>query len=283
MKIVKTIAEVRQDVFVARSQGKTIGFVPTMGALHIGHASLIDAAVEKCDYVIVSIFVNPTQFGPTEDMDKYPRDLDADAAICSEHGADLIFAPEVNEMYPGQLITWVDVENITASLCGSFRPGHFRGVTTVCAKLFNIVSPDYAFFGQKDAQQVVVIRQMVSDLNMPLQIVTCPIIRDPDGLATSSRNKYLSESERLDALLLSKSLFKCKDLYKRGVEDTSELISKIHSVLSESENVQIQYIEIVDPLTLAPIEQVKAEALVAIAAHVGSTRLIDNILLGLHD
>ena len=283
MKIVKTIADVRKYVSDARSEGKSVGFVPTMGAMHVGHASLIDVAVKKCDYVVVSIFVNPTQFGPTEDLEKYPRNLDADAALCKEHGADLIFAPEVNQMYPDQLITWVDVENITATLCGSFRPGHFRGVTTVCAKLFNIVGPDFAFFGQKDAQQVVVIRQMVADLNMPLEIVTCPIIRDADGLATSSRNKYLSESERKDALLLSKSLFMCRDLYQQGTKQANKLISAIRNVLSESENVKIQYIEIVNPQNLTPVEQIDDTGLVAIAAHVGSTRLIDNILLGLHD
>ena len=283
MIIVNSISQVRQHITAARAQGKTIGFVPTMGALHIGHASLIDVAAKQCDYVVVSIFVNPTQFGPTEDFDKYPRTLDADAQICSQHGADLIFAPEPNHMYPDKLITWVNVECITDTLCGRFRPGHFRGVTTVCAKLFNIVTPDLAFFGQKDAQQVAVIKTMVADLNMPLSIVTCPTVRDPDGLATSSRNKYITEPQRNDALLISKALFHCRDLVRQGTLNSSELIEKIKNILTSSPNVDIQYVEIVDPATLGPLEQINGRALVAIAAYVGRTRLIDNIMLDLHD
>jgi len=283
MDIVKTISELRQHVTAARSQGKTIGFVPTMGALHIGHASLIKAACEKCDYVVVSIFVNPTQFGPSEDLEKYQRDLDADVKICTDCRADIIFAPTVAEMYPGELITWVDVEKITESLCGESRPGHFRGVTTVCAKLFNIVCPDYAFFGQKDAQQVTVIKRMVADLNMPLEIVTCPTVRDNDGLATSSRNKYLTEIQRKDALLISKSLLKCLQLVEKGNCDAALLKNEICKTMTISPDIKVQYVAIVDPETLQEIDSITDKALVAIAVNIGDTRLIDNILIDLNN
>ena len=283
MDIVKTISETRQLVSNARKAGKIIGFVPTMGALHVGHASLIDVAAAKCDFVVVSIFVNPTQFGPSEDLDKYPRTLDEDAKLCAEHGANLIFAPEVSEMYPDKIVSWIDVEQITDSLCGQFRPDHFRGVTTVCAKLFNIVLADYAFFGQKDAQQVAVIKRMVTDLNMPLEIIACPTIRDKDGRATSSRNKYLSESQRNDALLISKALFKCADSVKQGTYDTNELIAQMADILAKSPNIELQYIEIVDTENLRKIDKITDKALVAIAAFAGKTRLIDNILLDLNN
>jgi pantoate--beta-alanine ligase len=283
MDIVKTIDQIRKHVAAARSQGKTIGFVPTMGALHIGHASLIKAACERCDYVVVSIFVNPTQFGPSEDLDKYPRDLDADAKICSDCRADIIFAPTVAEMYPDELITWVDVEKITDCLCGESRPGHFRGVTTVCAKLFNIVSPDCAFFGQKDAQQIAVIKRMVADLNMPLDIVTCPTVRDKDGLATSSRNKYLTESQRKDALLISKSLLKCLQLIEKGNCDTALLKNEIRKTMTISPDIKVQYVAIVDTVTLQEIDSITDKALVAVAVTIGDTRLIDNILINLNN
>jgi len=192
MEIAKTIESVRSLVKAARSRGKKIGFVPTMGALHIGHISLIEAAVKTCDFVVVSIFVNPTQFGPGEDLEKYPRPIDADLEICRKGGVNVVFAPTAEQMYPAENLTWVDVEKLTEPLCGQSRPWHFRGVTTVCAKLFNIVAPDIAFFGQKDAQQAIVIKRMAADLNMPLEIVICPTIRQPDGLAVSSRNQYLT-------------------------------------------------------------------------------------------
>ena len=203
MNIVKTIDEIREQVRQARQRGLRIGFVPTMGALHAGHCSLIETARRQCSFVVVSIFVNPTQFGPTEDFSRYPRNLSADAAMCEKAGADVIFAPEDSVLYPTPQRAWVTVEKLTDNLCGRFRPGHFRGVTTVCMKLFNIVGADAAFFGQKDAQQVAVIRRMVADLNLPLQIVTCPTIREPDGLAMSSRNQYLSAEQRKQAVLLS--------------------------------------------------------------------------------
>ncbi|MBA7690668.1 Pantothenate synthetase [subsurface metagenome] len=208
MEVAETIESIRSVVKTVRSGGKIIGLVPTMGALHIGHISLIEAAVDKCDFVVVSIFVNPTQFVPGEDLEKYPRPLEADLEICRKAGVDAVFAPTPGQIYPGENLTWVNVEKLTEPLCGQFRPGHFRGVVTVCAKLFNIVAPDIAFFGQKDAQQAIVIKRMVADLNMPLEIVICPTVRRPDGLAVSSRNKYLTEEQKKDATYVYKSLKK---------------------------------------------------------------------------
>jgi pantoate--beta-alanine ligase len=283
MDVVNTISGLRESVGAACAAGKTVGFVPTMGALHVGHASLIRAACEKCDYVVVSIFVNPTQFAPSEDYDKYPRDIEADAVLCQQSGADIIFAPAASEMYPEELITWVDVEKITDNLCGASRAGHFRGVTTVCAKLFNIVGADYAFFGQKDAQQAVVIKRMVADLNMPLGIVVCPTVRDADGLATSSRNKYLSESERKDALLINKSLLKCLHLVERGVVERQTLESEIRKTLGISPDIAIEYVAITDGESLEGIDKITKNALVAIAVKIGETRLIDNVLIDLNN
>ena len=281
MELAKTIESVRKFIGQARAEGKTIGFVPTMGALHAGHVSLIEAAVDRCNFVVVSIFVNPTQFGPSEDLDKYPRDLAGDMKICQDAGVDLIFAPGASEMYPNENITWVTVERLTDNLCGRSRPGHFRGVTTVCAKLFNIVSPDVAFFGQKDAQQAIVIKRMVADLNMPLQIVVCPTVRQPDGLAVSSRNKYLTDSERKDALLLSESLAECEKMISKGERDCPKLIKAMREIISRSSKTEIEYISIVDAATLADIDIIKDKALVALAVKMGSTRLIDNIFIGL--
>jgi pantoate--beta-alanine ligase len=232
---------------------------------------------------VVSIFINPTQFGPSEDYDKYPRDIEADAVLCQQSGADIIFAPAASEMYPEELITWVDVEKITDNLCGASRAGHFRGVTTVCAKLFNIVGADYAFFGQKDAQQAVVIKRMVADLNMPLGIVVCPTVRDSDGLATSSRNKYLSESERKDALLINKSLLKCLHLVERGVVERQTLESEIRKTLGISPDITIEYVAITDGESLEGIDKITKNALVAIAVKIGGTRLIDNVLIDLNN
>jgi len=279
MESATTIEQVRQSVAAARTAGKRIGFVPTMGALHAGHVSLIEAAIGRCGYVVVSIFVNPTQFGPGEDFDKYPRDLEADMSICKQAGVDLIFAPSASEMYKKENVTWVSVDKLTENLCGRFRPGHFRGVTTVCAKLFNIVQPDIAFFGQKDAQQALVIKRMVADLNMPLQIVVCPTVREPDGLAVSSRNKYLSAEERKDAVLLSAALAECEKLVAAGQRSCEALIEAMRKIISESSKAQIEYISIVDTETLADIDVIEGRALVALAVKIGSTRLIDNVII----
>jgi pantoate--beta-alanine ligase len=279
MEIAKTIESARNLMAAARKQGKTIGLVPTMGALHIGHISLIQTARRQCDYVVVSIFVNPTQFGPTEDFDKYPRPFDEDLQICRQQRVDLVFAPDASETYPTPNITWVNVEKLTEPLCGRSRPGHFRGVATVCAKLFNITQPDVAFFGQKDAQQALVIKRMVADLNIPVRIEVCPTVREADGLAVSSRNKYLNSAERQDAPLLYKSLQKARQLIRSGISDPEKIIAEMRKILAASKHLEPEYIEIVDPQTLERLNPVKAPALVAVAARCGSTRLIDNILV----
>ncbi|MBN1123816.1 MAG: pantoate--beta-alanine ligase [Sedimentisphaerales bacterium] len=282
MQIVKTIAEVRRLVSTVRQEGKRIGFVPTMGALHNGHVSLMKTARKQCDYVVVSIFVNPTQFGPSEDFEKYPRNLDSDAITCRKTGVDLVFAPSVKDMYPRENWTWVEVENLTKSLCGAHRPGHFRGVTTVCTKLFNIVDSDMAFFGQKDAQQAIVIRRMMADLHLPLEIVICPTVRESDGLAVSSRNQYLKPTERKDASLLYHALTICEDLARKGENRVKVLIAAMQQVLGRSVAIEPEYIQIVDLDTLEPLETIDRPALVALAARLGTTRLIDNIILDLN-
>jgi pantoate--beta-alanine ligase len=279
MKIADTISNTRLLIDAARKDGKTIGLVPTMGALHIGHISLIETAKQMTGFVAVSIFVNPTQFGPSEDFGNYPRPFEEDAKICKELGVDLIFAPSVEQMYPSQNTTWVNVEQITNSLCGRSRPGHFRGVATVCTKLFNIVRPDIAFFGQKDAQQVVVIKRMVSDLNMPLKIQVCPIVREEDGLAVSSRNKYLTSTERKDAPLLYESLQKAEQLIKAGVKDSEKIIAEMQKIVAQSKLLQPEYIEVVNPETLQSEDEIIGPVLIAVAARLGSARLIDNILV----
>ncbi len=279
MDIAKTIDSTRELIKDARKADKTIGLVPTMGALHIGHISLIEAAKKQTNYVVVSIFVNPTQFGAAEDFDKYPQPFEQDTKICREQGVDLVFAPSVNEMYPSQNITWVNVEKLTETLCGRSRPGHFKGVTAVCAKLFNIIQPDIALFGQKDAQQAVVIKRMVADLHMPLKIQVCPTVREDDGLAVSSRNKYLTPQERKDAPLLYESLQKAKQLIQAGTTDAEKIITEMKKILSRSEVLQPEYVEIVNAETLQPINPVIGPALIALAARLGSARLIDNILI----
>ncbi len=279
MDIAKTIDSTRELIKDARKADKTIGLVPTMGALHIGHISLIEAAKKQTNYVVVSIFVNPTQFGAAEDFDKYPQPFEQDTKICREHGVDLVFAPSVNEMYPSQNVTWVNIEKLTETLCGRSRPGHFKGVTAVCAKLFNIIQPDIALFGQKDAQQAVVIKRMVADLHMPLKIQVCPTVREDDGLAVSSRNKYLTPQERKDAPLLYESLQKAKQLIQAGTTDAEKIITEMKKILSRSEVLQPEYIEIVNAETLQPINPVIGPALIALAARLGSARLIDNILI----
>ena len=279
MEVIKTISSVRGLVEAARRQGKTIGLVPTMGALHIGHVSLIEAAVKQTDFVVVSIFVNPTQFCPGEDLAEYPRPLDADCEICRKAGADVVFAPTTDQMYPAENLTWVTVEKLTEPLCGQFRPGHFRGVTTVCTKLFNIVGPDVAFFGQKDAQQAIVIKRMVADLNMPLEIVICPTIREPDGLAVSSRNQYLNPEQRKDATYVYKSLQKCQEMIDAGVTDTQKILTEMRRVLQQVPSIEIEYVSIVDVGALQDIDKIAGKILAAVAVNIGPARLIDNILV----
>ena len=279
MEIAKTIESIRNIVKTVRGQGKKIGFVPTMGALHIGHIALIEAAVEKCDFVVVSIFVNPMQFGPGEDFEKYPRPFDADLEICKKASVDVVFAPTQEQMYPSQNITLVNVEKLTELLCGRSRPGYFRGVTTVCAKLFNIVAPDIAFFGQKDAQQAIVIKQMVADLNMPLEIAVCPTVRRPDGLAVSSRNKYLTEQQKKDATYVYKSLQKFQKLIEDGITDSETITAEMRKILSRVPSIEIEYISIVDAETFQTIDQITGKVLAAVAVRIGPARLIDNILV----
>ncbi len=274
-----TIAEIRAWVRKTRAAGKTVGFVPTMGALHVGHASLIQAAAARCDSVVVSIFVNPTQFGPGEDFEKYPRPLEKDLAICEQHGADAVFAPSPREMYPRENLTWVTVEKVSEPLCGRFRPGHFRGVATVCTKLFNIVGADAAFFGQKDAQQVAVIQRMVADLNMPLEIVVCPTVREPDGLAVSSRNQYLSPPERKEATVIYRSLQRSAELIRGGETAVARIADQMREVLGQVPALQVEYVSIVDAASLEDLPRVRGKVLVAVAGRLGSTRLIDNIVV----
>ncbi|MCF7975195.1 MAG: pantoate--beta-alanine ligase [Phycisphaerae bacterium] len=280
MQITESISRTRAMVRAAREQGKHIGFVPTMGALHVGHLSLIEAAKAACDFVVVSIFVNPTQFGPAEDLASYPRPFEQDCALCKEQGVDLVFAPTPEKMYgTADPVTWVTVERLTDHLCGAARPGHFRGVTTVCTKLFNIVLPDMAFFGQKDAQQVLVIQRMVADLYMPLTIHICPTIRESDGLAVSSRNQYLNAEQRSQATCLYRALQTCQTLVTEGSRDVEPLIAAMTKVLNEAAHGGIEYVNISDVQTLEPLARIKDRALVALAVHLGPARLIDNILI----
>lgn len=278
MKIVETIAEVREQVKQWRKEGLTVGLVPTMGYLHEGHKSLIDRAVAENDRVVVSVFVNPMQFGPSEDLESYPRDMDRDAALCEKAGASLIFHPDPSEMYHKDFSSFVDMTTLTGGLCGKTRPIHFRGVCTVVSKLFNIVVPDKAYFGQKDAQQLAVIRHMVSDLNFGIEIVGCPIIREEDGLAKSSRNTYLSAQEREAALILSKSLAKGKEALKAGEVDAAKIRQIILDEIATEPLAKVDYVEVVDWNTLEPVEPVKEPVLVAMAVYIGKTRLIDNFI-----
>jgi pantoate--beta-alanine ligase len=279
MEIAKTIESVKELVKAARGKGKKIGLVPTMGALHIGHISLIEAALKQCDFVAVSIFVNPKQFGPGEDFEKYPRPLEADLEICEKTGVDVVFAPTVDEMYRSENLTWVNVEKLTESLCGRSRPTHFRGVTTVCNKLFNIIDPDIAFFGQKDAQQAIVIRRMVADLNMPLDIVICPTVRQPDGLAVSSRNKYLTKEQKKDATLIYQSLQKCRQMIDADTTDSESIVGEMRKILSQAPSIEIEYVSIVDAETLQNLDRIEGKVLAAVAVQIGPARLIDNILV----
>jgi pantoate--beta-alanine ligase len=279
MQVVKTIEEVRNAVRAARKNDKIIGFVPTMGALHDGHLSLIKAAKKECGFVVASVFVNPTQFGPTEDFDKYPRPIEADVKKCQSAGVDVVFNPDVREMYPQfpqKLLTSVQVSEITGKLCGKSRPNFFGGVTLVVSKLFNIVQPDLAYFGQKDAQQALVIRRMVADLNFPLTVRVCPIVREASGLAMSSRNMYLSEAEKKQAVCLSKSLAEACRMIKAGEKKTARLISDMTTIIKEAGPCAIDYININDLETLAEVEIIEKPVLIALAVGIGPARLIDN-------
>lgn len=276
MEITGKIKDVLNMAESWKKQGCTIGLVPTMGYLHAGHISLIEKARKENDIVVVSVFVNPIQFGPNEDFEKYPRDMGHDAEVCESAGADLVFAPEPEEMYPSRNLAYVDVNMLGDGLCGARRPGHFRGVCTVVSKLFNIVSPDRAYFGEKDAQQLAIIKRMAQDLNFKTLIVPCPIIREPDGLAISSRNIYLSPEERTAALIISKSLNLAKDMMRNGERETKKIKEIITQNISREPLARIDYIEIVDADTLKAISEIKAPVLTAAAVYIGGTRLIDN-------
>lgn len=278
MKIVGTVKEVREQVKEWKKQGLSVGFVPTMGYLHEGHKSLMDAARKGNDKVVVSIFVNPMQFGPTEDLATYPRDLDHDAALCESAGVDLIFHPEAEEMYEKDFCSFVDMTGLTEGLCGKTRPIHFRGVCTVVNKLFNIVTPDHAYFGQKDGQQLAVIKRIVRDLNMDIEIVGCPIVREEDGLAKSSRNTYLSSEERKAALILSKTVALGKELAKTE-KDANKVVEAMKKNIETEPLAKIDYVEAVDALSMAPVEKLEGTCMLAMAVYIGKTRLIDNTLI----
>ena len=279
MRIYNTIEQMRSASRAARSEDKRIGFVPTMGALHEGHLSLVKAAKAQSDFVAVSIFVNPTQFGPNEDFARYPRSFERDCQLLEVEGVHAVFAPAVAEMYPGGEATTVMVHGISEKLCGRSRPGHFHGVATVVSKLFHIVEPDCAFFGQKDAAQVAVIRRMVRDLDMRAEIMVCPIVREADGLALSSRNAYLDAEQRKTALVLSRSLREIEQAFGSGERRVAKLIEIGQALFRQTPAARLEYLEIVDPDTLDPVPQVAKRSLVAVAAFVGGTRLIDNVLL----
>jgi len=279
MKVVATAREMSDFSESARARGDRIGFVPTMGFLHEGHLSLMREAHRRASIVVASIFVNPTQFGPREDLSRYPRDFKRDCTMMETVPVDAVFAPQAAEMYSPSAQTWVEVTEVTQGLCGKGRPGHFRGVTTVVAKLFNIVKPHLAFFGEKDFQQLRAIEQMVADLKFDLEIVPMPIVRESDGIAMSSRNAYLSPAERVQALALSRAIAAARDKYARGARTAPELVGAATNVLKQAQSVAIEYIEAVDAQTLGPVESSERPILLAVAARVGNTRLIDNAVL----
>lgn len=279
--IITTISELRNYLHNQRLQGKTVGLVPTMGYLHDGHLSLIRAARKENNVVVVSDFVNPTQFGPNEDFATYPRDIERDAKLATDAGADVIFHPSVEEMYPAGSSTIVEVEgNITKVLCGASRPTHFKGVTTVVSMLFNIVQPDKAYFGQKDAQQAAVLMKMINDLHMNIELITCPIVRESDGLAMSSRNTYLSVEERKQAVVLNQALKAGKDAFEKGEKEASKLVKIISNKINEMPLAEIDYVNILDFPSLAPVSKIEKEVLAAVAVKFGKTRLIDNVIFG---
>lgn len=277
MKIAVTINEVRNQVKEWKSQGFTVGLVPTMGYLHEGHGSLIKTSAENCDKTVVSVFLNPTQFAPNEDLQSYPRDFERDKKLCEEMGADLVFHPSVEEMYGENNATFVEIlSDMPKQLCGKTRPIHFRGVCTVVSKLFNIVTPDKAFFGEKDAQQLAIIKKMVKDMSYGIEIVGCPIIREADGLAKSSRNTYLNEEERKEAICLYKAVTLGKQLVAKGETNSQNVIDKMKEVINKEPLAKIDYVEIVDGITMSPVENISSGDLVAMAVYIGKTRLIDN-------
>jgi pantoate--beta-alanine ligase len=279
MRICNTIEDMRAACRAIRRSGNRVGFVPTMGALHEGHLSLVRAARAACDVAAVSIFVNPAQFGPNEDLAKYPRDFERDRDLLEKEGVELLFAPSVEEMYPAGAVTWVTVEELSGKLDGGSRPGHFRGVTTVVAKLFHIVEPDAVFFGQKDAAQVAIVRRMVRDLKFPVEIVACPIVREADGLAMSSRNAYLDTAQRRQALVLHRALVRVQKLWEGGERDAAALVAAGREEVAGEKSVGLDYFEIVHPDSLDPVKDLAGGSLIAVAAFLGPTRLIDNILL----
>lgn len=280
MIIATTIAEVRAQVGAWKQAGLTVGLVPTMGYLHEGHASLVDRAVSLCDRVVASDFVNPTQFGPGEDLESYPRDFDRDCALLEAHGCDLVFHPSVEEMYAPDAATYVEIQSeMPKQLCGRTRPIHFRGVCTVVSKLFNIVTPDKAFFGQKDAQQLAIIRRMVRDMSYGIEIVGCPIVREADGLAKSSRNTYLSAEERRAALILSQSIFLGQRLVEEGERDAGRIVAAMTAHIETEPLARIDYVSAVDGITMMPVDRIEGSVLVAMAVYIGKTRLIDNFIV----
>ena len=277
MKIATTIAEVRAQVREWKQQGLTVGLVPTMGYLHEGHASLVKTSVQQCDRTVASVFLNPTQFGPGEDLETYPRDFEHVCALLTECGCDMVFHPEVSEMYPDGFATFVEVQSeMPRQLCGKTRPIHFRGVCTVVSKLFNIVTPDKAFFGQKDAQQLAIIRRMVLDLSMGIEIVGCPIIREADGLAKSSRNTYLSAEERKAALVLSRAVKLGQELVQNGEKNADAVVNAMRALIEQEPLARIDYVSAVDGLTMLPVHEINGGELIAMAVYIGKTRLIDN-------
>lgn len=280
MKIATTIAEVRAQVAAWKKEGLTVGLVPTMGYLHEGHASLVDTAVSQCDRVVASVFVNPTQFGPNEDLEDYPRDFDRDKALLEAHGCHMVFHPSVEEMYPAGAATYVEIlSDMPKQLCGKSRPIHFRGVCTVVSKLFNIVTPDKAFFGQKDAQQLAILRRMVRDLSYGIELVGCPIVREADGLAKSSRNTYLSPQERQAALVLSQAVKLGQELVAQGERNAVKVVAAMTAHIAAQPLARIDYVEAVDGVTMEPLETLQGTVLVAMAVYIGKTRLIDNFIV----
>ena len=280
MIIAKTIEEVRAQVRAWKQEGLTVGLVPTMGYLHEGHASLVDKAVSQCDRVVASDFVNPTQFGPNEDLEAYPRDFDRDCALLEAHGCHMVFYPEVSEMYAPDAATYVEIlSDMPKQLCGQTRPIHFRGVCTVVSKLFNIVTPDKAFFGQKDAQQLAIIRRMVRDLSYGIEIVGCPIVREPDGLAKSSRNTYLNPQERQAALVHSQAVRLGQAMVEEGETDARRIVDAMTAHIQAEPLARIDYVSAVDGVTMLPVETIQGSVLVAMAVYIGKTRLIDNFIV----
>jgi pantoate--beta-alanine ligase len=280
MEIVRRLARLRELSRDARADKRKLALVPTMGYLHEGHLSLVRLAREMADLVVVSVFVNPSQFGPGEDLESYPRDSHRDAELCKKEGTDVVYMPEASDVYPRGFQTWVEVEQITKSLCGAFRPGHFRGVTTIVLKLLNMVQPHFALFGQKDAQQCLVVERMIRDLNLDVELVIGPTVREPDGLAMSSRNKHLSADERRAAPAIYRALTTAERLYARGEREAARLLEAVRDGVEAEQLLKLQYVELVDTEALEPVERVVGRCLLALAAFAGETRLIDNTLLG---